>query len=309
MLIVLYWAFQHNYNRKRGAAMGNLVGGDIFKVSMALAFISAIMMMLVSKLRKLFTQNKLRAILYAIFILATFALTGLLSSSKVLDDIPLHSFFAIEFCFFGLGILHLFALRKYFPDLSEDRSEFFPEFLFTLIYACFGLIAFLQVINEFRSPFNYVFTSAALVFVLPTMFYKMYEFAMLVPVPVYKTWLFPLDKDIKDPTEEELTKPRIISFEFTKKEGDPEITNFRVKAPQSMKFGKLFYFFIVDYNERHPESTIEFLEKNEKKPYEWVFHFKPNSWSRIKHINFNKTIAGNNIKENTVVICRRIGEY
>lgn len=289
--------------------MGNLVGGNIFKVSIGLVIISTLMMMLVSKLRKLFTQNKLKAILYALVSLVTFGIIGLLSSRQVLNDTPLSSFFAMEFLFLGLGIFHLYVLRKYFPDLSEDKSDFFSEFFFTLIYVCIGLIALMQVVEKFRPSFSYFFTSASILFVLPTLFYKMYEFAMLIPVPIYESWLFPLNIDIKDPTQEELTKPRIISFEFTKKKGDPEITNFRVKAPQSMEFGKLFYFFIVDYNERHPESTIEFLKKNNKKPYEWVFHFKPNSWSRIKHINHNRTIADNNIKENTVVTCRRVGKY
>ncbi|WP_019668316.1 TssN family type VI secretion system protein [Eudoraea adriatica] len=286
--------------------MVNLVGADIFKVSIGLAIISTVMMMLVTKLRQLFTKNKLRAVLYALLILVTFALIGLLSSSKVLNDTPLSSFLAIEFFFLGLGILHLFALRKYFPDLSEDKSDFFLEFLFTLIYVCLGLIAFLQVVNRFRSPFNYMFTSAALLFVLPTMVYKMYEFAMIIPMPIFESWLFPLNKDIKDPTQKELTNPRIISFEFRKKEGDPEVTSFRVKAPKGMEFGKLFYFFITDYNERHPENKIEFLKHTKKKPYSWVFYFKPNRWSRIKHINFKKTIAENNIKENTVIVCRRV---
>lgn len=286
--------------------MGNISNGDILKLNIGLFVISTVIMMLVTKLRKLFTKNKKRAIIYAIIILATFALTGLLSSSKVLNDTPLNSFYGFEFIFFGLGILHLYILRKYFPALSEDKSEFFPEFLFTLAYVSLGLIAFLQVVNRFRSPFSYVFISSALLFVIPTLVFKMYEFAMLIPVPIYKIWLFPLNKDIKDPTIAELAHPRVISFEFRKKEIESDITNFKVKAPINMEFGKLFYFFIIDYNAREPGNNIETLDEKTQQPCGWVFHFKPNWWSPLQHIDFSNTIAANHIKEDSVIICRRV---
>ena len=282
------------------------MNGDIFKLSMGLVIISTLIMILVAKLRKLFSKNKKRAFIYALFIIATFALTGLLSSSKVLNDTPLNSFYGFEFFLFGLGVLHIYILRKYFPDLTEDKSEFFPEFLFTVIYTCIGLIAFLQVVHRFRYPFSYVFMSSALLFVIPTLVYKMYEFAMLIPVPIYNSWLFPLNKEIKDPTTTELAHPRVISFEFRKKESESNITNFRVKAPKNMEFGKLFYFFIIDYNAREPGSEIETLDEKTKQPCGWVFHFKPNWWSPIKHVDFTNTIAANNIKENAVIICRRV---
>tara|TARA_R110002124_G_scaffold138798_1_gene302828 strand:- start:55172 stop:56047 length:876 start_codon:yes stop_codon:yes gene_type:complete len=287
-------------------SVGNIANGEIFKLSIGLIIISTLVMMLVTKLRKLFSKNKKKAILYALLILITFALTGLLSSSKVLNDTPLNSYFAFQFIFLLLGVLHLYVLRNYFPSLSADKSEFWPEFLFTLAYACLGLIAFIQIVNRFRSPFSYIFMSSAILFVLPTLFYKMYEFAMQIAIPIYDSWQFPVNKDIKDPTKEELVNPRVISFEFKKNKDQSDITNFRVKAPQAMEFGKLFYFFIIDYNERHPEGKIEVIDERSNEPNEWVFHFKPNWWSPIKHINFNQTVAANNIKEDTVIICRRV---
>ena len=287
-------------------SIGNIASGDIFKLSIGLMIIGSLIMMLVTKLRKLFTKNKKRAIVYALIVLITFALTGLLSSSKVLNDTPLNSFFGFQFLFFVLGVLHLYVLRKYFSDLSEDKGAYFPEFLFTLIYVCFGLIAFIQIVNRFKSPFSYIFMSSTILFVLPTLVYKLYEFAMLIPVPIFEGWLFPLSKDIKDPTKEELINPRVISFEFKKTTNDGEITNFRVKAPQAMEFGKLFYFFIIDYNERHPEGLIEISDDKTQEPSPWVFYFKPNWYSPIKHINFTQTVAANNIKEDSVIICRRV---
>jgi len=286
--------------------MGNIANGEILKLNVGLIIISTLIMMLMTKLRKLFTKNKKRAFLYALFILATFALTGLLSSSKVLNDTPLNSYFGFQFVFLLLGVLHLYIMRKYFPDLSENKSDFFSEFMFTLAYTCVGLIAFLQIVNRFKSPFSYVFMASTIMFILPTLIYKMYEFAMQIAVPIYKSWIFPLGKNIKDPTKEELINPRVISFEFRKKKGERDITNFRVKAPQAMEFSKLFYFFIIDYNERHPESKIEFLDEKSQQPSSWVFHIKPKWWSPINHINFTQTVDANNIMEDNVIICRRV---
>jgi hypothetical protein len=287
-------------------SIGNIASGDIFKLSIGLMIIGSLIMTLVTKLRKLFTKSKKQAIIYALFILVSFALIGLLSSVKVLNDTPFNSFIGFQFLFFVLGILHLYILRKYFPDLSEDKSEFFYEFLFTLAYACLGIIGFIQVINRFNSPYSYIFISSTILFMIPTLFVKLYEFAMIIVLPIYDSWVFPFNKNIKDPTKEELINPRVISFEFKKEKNDTDITNFRVKAPRGMEFGKLFYFFIIDYNERHPESRIEAVEEKTEQPSAWVFYFKTNWYSSIKHINFNHTVAANSIKEDAVIICRRV---
>ena len=286
--------------------MGTVLNSEIIKVNIGLFLVSTLIFTLIAKLRKVFTKNKKSAIVYALFILATFALTAFLSSSKVLNDVPLNSYYGIEILLFALGLLHLYVIRKFFPDLSSEASKFFPEFLFTLAYVCIGLIAFLQVVSRFRPAFSYLFVSAALLFVLPLLFYKMYEFATQITLPVYESWPYPLGKEIKDPSPNELANPRVISFEFKKKENVDDITNFRVKAPKGMEFAKLFYFFINDYNERHPESEIEILDDKTKKPSSWVFHFKPNWYSSIKHINFNQTISENNIHEDSVIICSRV---
>lgn len=287
-------------------ALTNIMNGNMFKVSLVLFFISSIIMGLVKNLRKLFTKNKKRAILYALFILVTFALTALLSSSKVLNDTPLNSFIGIQVLFLILGLLHLYVLNKYFSDLTESDSSFFSELLFTIVILLIGLIAYMNVVNRFRPSFSFMFLSAGLFFLIPFLFNKLYQFAFSIPVPVFKKWKYPLESDIKDPTSKELTNPAVISFEFQKTNEDKEVTNFRIKAPENMEFGKLFYFFINDYNERHPESTIEFLDESSQEPYEWNFYFKPNWLGSSKHIDYSKTVYNNDVKENDVIVCLRV---
>lgn len=280
----------------------------MFKVSLGLFFISSIIMGLVSKLRTIFTKNKKAGILYLLFILVTFALTGLLSSSYVLNDTPLNSFIGIQIVFLILGILHLYVMEKYFPDLSKDKSGFFHKFLFTIVILCIGLIVYMNVVNRFRTSFSFTFLGASIVFLIPFLFNKVYKFAFSIPVSVYNKWLYPLDNSIKDPTKNELTNPAVISFEFQKNNNDKDITNFRIKAPENMDFGKLFYFFINDYNERHPESKIEYLNPENMQPQEWIFFFKPNWLGNLKHIDYNKTVSNNNVKENDVIVCQRVND-
>ena len=285
----------------------SLIQGDAFKVSIIFFFIGSLIMILFGKLRKLFTKNKKKAILYILIILVSFALVGLLSSSKVFNDTPINSFVGVQSLFLILGAVHVYVLRTFFEDFQEDKTDFFKEFLFTVAILCIGLIALFNVVSYFKESFKFYFLSAGVAFLIPFLFYKLYEFAYLIPVPVYKKWFYPLG-NIKDPTATELENPLVISFEFKKERSKNDITNFRVKAPQSMEFGKLFYFFLNDYNERHPESKIECFDENEKNPLGWVFHYKPHWWNTLQHINFQKTVDGNGLRENHVVICQRVDD-
>ncbi|WP_452224809.1 TssN family type VI secretion system protein [Lacinutrix chionoecetis] len=286
-------------------SFSSLLNGNAFKISILMLIVGSVIMMLFTKVRKVFSKQKKQAIFYAIFILITFALVGFISSSKFLNDTALNSFIGMQIVFLLLGILHLFIMRKYFDSLSESKSDFFSEFLFTIAITLIGLFAFLNVVTRFRESINYTFMSSAVFFIVPFLTYKLYEFSLLIPVPVYKKWFYPLEVDVKEPTKKELENPLVISFEFQKKEDLPDITNFRVKAPENMEFGKLFYFFINDYNERHPESTIDYLDFKTSEPHGWIFYRKPNWIRSLRHINFAKTVAGNDIREDHVIVCQR----
>lgn len=286
-------------------SISNLLSGNAFKISILLLIAGSIIMMLFTKVRKVFTKQKKQAIFYAIFILITFGLVGFISSSKFFNDAAFNSFIGMQIIFILLGVMHLFIMRKYFDSLSENTSDFFSEFLFSIAITFIGLCAFLNVVTKFRTDINYVFLASAIPFLFPFLTYKLYEYSLLIPVPVYKKWFYPLEVDVKEPTKKELENPLVISFEFQKKHDISDITNFRVKAPENMEFGKLFYFFINDYNERHPESTIDYLDVKTEEPYGWIFYKKPSWLKSLRHINFSKTVLNNDIREDYVIVCQR----
>ena len=286
-------------------SLSSLLSGNAFKISILLFIVGSLIMMLFTKIRKIFSKQKKQAILYAIFILISFALVGFISSSKFLNDTAVNSFIGMQIIFLLLGILHLFIMRKFFAALSEDKSDFFSEFLFTIAITLIGLFAFLNVVTKFRDGINYTFLASSIIFIVPYLSYKLYEFSLLIPVPEYKNWFYPLEVDVKEPTQKELQNPLVISFEFQKKQDIADVTNFRVKAPENMEFGKLFYFFINDYNERHPESQIDFTDYSTQEPHGWIFYRKPSWIKSLKHINFSKTVIANDIREDYVIVCQR----
>lgn len=285
--------------------INSILQGDGLKISIIFFLVSSFFMLIVKDVRKLFTKNKKKAIIYAIVVLLVFALVGLLSSSKVLNNTALNSFIGFQILFLILGSLHFWAMRVFFKELSEDKSKFFPELLLTLAFVFIGLIAFFKVTGIFRPPFRFLFLTSAISFIVPLLFIRLYEFALQIPVKVYKQWLYPIGETVKEPQKDELKNPMVISFEFKKKGlEDDELTNFRVKAPENLEFGKLFYFFINDYNERHPEGEIDFLNADNT-PHKWVFYRKPSFFKPIRYINYSKTVESNNLKEDDVVICQR----
>ncbi len=75
-----------------------------------------------------------------------------------------------------------------------------------------------------------------------------------------------------------------------------------------MELGELFYYFINDYNERHPQGQIMF-SNGTGKPYGWMFYKKP-KWYTIltTYMDSDKTIYLNRIRENDVIVCSRIIE-
>ncbi|MFD0862845.1 TssN family type VI secretion system protein [Sungkyunkwania multivorans] len=277
---------------------------DFFKIGIILIAISAILMGFVAALKKLFVKNRKKVILWFLVVLLLFALNALLSNDKVLNDIPLNSFIGFQVVFFCFGILHVLAMRKFFPALSEKSPGFWPEFLLTLVTIMIGLISFVAVLDIYEPQYKYVFMVAALWYMIPLMVLKTYEYAVAIPVSIYKKWFYPIDKKMSDPKDEEMQNPLVISFELFKDNAQEDLTNFRLKAPEKMEFGKLFYFFINDYNELHPESKINFLDEANN-PNGWIFYSKPSWFRSRKHIDFSRTVESNGIKEDDVVICER----
>jgi hypothetical protein len=206
--------------------------------------------------------------------------------------------------FSGLGVAHLFFGRKILP--WTRKVHLFWSFIYYLVIAALGSIGYFWGYYLFSNQgFNPVLLVTCSYFFLPEFIYHAFKSYYQIPTKEYMKWFYPVGQAIDDPTDRELEAPFVITFEFEKKFDDLNMTSFRAKAPRYMKFGRLFYFFINDYNSRHPESKIDYIY-DKSRSYGWVFYFKPNFLGKNIYINPEETIADNKMEEDSIIICKRI---
>lgn len=205
-----------------------------------------------------------------------------------------------------LGILHVLFLKNLLPWVNEE--SFNSEILFSMLNALIGGV-FMQLTFQFIDFTFYIGINLTtlLLFILPYIFYGVIRRYLNIPVKILRKWYYPLDKHVEDPSDREMEMPLIVGFEFKKKNDDKNMTTFRAKAPKEMAFGKLFYYFINDYNHRNPDEKIEFLDEKEK-PLAWIFYFKPKMFSKNRYIDPEETNSFNLIRENSVIVCKRVIE-
>lgn len=280
-----------------------MASGAFFKVGLIFMIVGALIFGVFGKVRQVFARDRKKAILYLLGALLSFALVGLLGHKSALGSLPLPTLIIFQGLFFLLGCLHLYLISTFFEWMDEDR--FVTSFLFTMGLSCLGTFIFLLVVSRTADAnYSYLFLSAVIAFILPFLILKTFHYALLIPVSIFKKWYYPIEKKIGYPNEERLINPMVLSFLFRKKQNDEAVTNFRVKAPEGMEFGELFYHFINDYNERFPESKIEVVD-GEHQACGWLFYLKPNWFGHTSYINPNRSALSNGLKEDLSIICQR----
>lgn len=205
---------------------------------------------------------------------------------------------------FMAGILHIRLSDKVLP--WHAKIDFPGQLLFTVCILIFAYF-FSNVIFTFLvySQVEFVW-HLSLIWMLPPVFLNQaIEKVLQLPQKEYKKWQYPVNAFIEDPTDEEMANPVVISFVFQKNAGLEDRTIFRAKAPTGMALGRLFYFFINDYNGRHSENAISFFNQNNE-PEQWVFFKKKGFFQKKEAMDPDETINNNHIRENNVVLCHRV---
>jgi hypothetical protein len=194
-------------------------------------------------------------------------------------------------------------------DWGKDKQTFVPDLIFTFIILLAGAICFMLAyrwLNREGLEISMMFST--LFFIIPLFVWHTFLSALAIPPKVLNQWYYPVHEPMEDPEESKLKNMLLISFEFQKNGQESFFTNFRAKAPVDMELGELFYYFINDYNERHPQGQIHF-SNGTGKPYGWMFYKKP-KWYTVMttYMDSDKTIYLNRIRENDVIVCSRILE-
>ena len=128
---------------------------------------------------------------------------------------------------------------------------------------------------------------------------------MAIPPKIYKTWQFPENyKELAGVSDEEMRDLVVFTFLMDKDSKARKYSSYRGKAPTRIDFGRLFYNFVLDYNEKHSEDQIEIEGKDGL--YKWVFFLQPKWYETTKYIDPSLTIYMNGIEENSVIFCMRV---
>jgi len=245
-------------------------------------------------------KNKKKLFLY---MAVTGILIGLVSFIGYIEftKLSLWIFIGAQLWLLAIGILH----ALFFEEIIELDNRNTGKILFTLALCFFGFGVLVLSHNLLISkPFPRVYLFPALFFLAPTFVIIAFNYFVKIPVKVYKAWDFPPAGTLSDPSDNEMADPIIVNFGIRKQCTDSR-TIFKAKAPIGMELGRLFYFFVMDYNSRHPENPV-LIEDNDHKPFRWSFFISGGIFSGKKHLDPEISVLENKIKENASVTCERI---
>jgi hypothetical protein len=268
---------------------------------------SAIIGVFAKKIRSSFKPFSKRAIWYLLISVAVFAVTGLFIAASFFSSYNGYFIF-FQVLFLLYGGLHIYMMHKKM-DWGKEKQTFVPDLIFTFIILLAGSICFMLAYRWLnREGLETSMMFSTLFFIIPLFVWHTFLSALAIPPKVLNQWYYPVHEPMEDPEESKLKNMLLISFEFQKNGQDTYFTNFRAKAPVDMELGELFYYFINDYNERHPQGQIHF-SNGTGKPYGWMFYKKPKWYTVLTtYMDSDKTIYLNRIRENDVIVCSRILE-
>lgn len=277
---------------------------SVLQFSLVFLVVGTLIMVVFKKLKLVISANGKKGMFYLLGMAALFFGAGFLTTENLLSGGFLSNFVLLGALFALFGVVHIIALNKLLSWEDDVRAS--SEIIFTIILLAVGILCFLNAAVLFGPEgFHFFFLSTLIFFLVPIFFSGMWNVLVTFPVPVYQKWYYPISRNISLPDNDELRNLRIVSLEFNKTLNSPKSV-FKAKAPENMNFGKFFYHFINDYNYRTPEAPITYKDESNQ-PWGWSFYVKPNIFSTTRNIHPEHTILANRIRENTTIICQRVG--
>lgn len=210
-----------------------------------------------------------------------------------------------QFFILLIGVVHLTQNPAMLPWYKEQAFKIQILFLVCILFLAY-FFSDLSLSFLVHPKLRIVWYLSLLWFIIPSLLNETVNLLLKVPPREYKKWNYPINERVDDPSDEELDNPLVISFVFKKNEQSNTSTSFKAKAPVGMQLGRLFYFFINDYNSRHPDSQISFMN-HDGEPHGWVFmRVNKKLFGIRKAMDPDGSIYGNNIRENDELVCNRV---
>lgn len=281
----------------------NLLEPQILAMLLIVLAACVILTMLFSQKAPDFKAKKSPFYIYVFSLAFVYSIIAFLGFNRLLADKKLYEFIFYQISSLLLGGIHCYLYRAYFQKFNDDKKS--TEYLFALVAVLYSVLPF-GMIYTFLNSSNFLFLVLGhyLVFFVPTLMNDTFNRAMNIPPKVYKTWQFPENyKELAGVSDEEMRDLVVFSFMIDNHSNAQKYSVYRAKGPTRIDFGRLFYNFVLDYNDRHTENPIEIEGKNGL--YNWVFFLQPKWYESTKYIDPSLTLYMNGIEENSVVFCLR----
>lgn len=281
----------------------NLLEPQILAMLLIVLAACVILTMLFSQKAPDFKAKKSPFYIYVFSLAFVYSIIAFLGFNRLLADKKLYEFIFYQVSSLLLGGIHCYLYRAYFQKFNDDKKT--TEYLFALVAVLYSVLPF-GLIYTFLNGSNFLFLMLGhyLVFFVPTLMNDTFNRAMNIPPKVYKTWQFPENyKELAGVSDEEMRDLVVFSFMIDNHSNAQKYSVYRAKGPTRIDFGRLFYNFVLDYNDRHSENPIEIEGKNGL--YNWVFFLQPKWYESTKYIDPSLTLYMNGIEENSVVFCLR----
>lgn len=282
----------------------NLFDPKILAATLIILAVSIILTMIFSQKVADFKQKfKGKFYTYLFSVAFIYSIIAFLGYNKLFQDNTMYEFIFYQVCSFILGIIHCSIYRTYFRKFDIKSAG--TEYLFALITIIYSMIPFILIFTFLNGvDFSFLMLGHYLVFFIPTFLNDTFNKAMAIPPKVYKTWKFPENyKELAGVSDEEMRDLVVFTFLMDKDKQAKKYSVYRAKGPTRVDFGRLFYNFVIDYNERHFEDQIEIEDSNGL--YSWVFFLQPKWYESTKYIDPSLTLYMNGIEENSVIFCMR----
>ncbi len=243
-------------------------------------------------------------LLYALLTSILLAVPALFLSFNIVKNESILLIFSQIFIVL-MGILHVSLAKNIIAWYPEQKLKM--QIAFIIGFMLFGFLLSNICFSYLKAPsLPLIWYLSMLWFLVPVLLNEAIIKLAGLPPKEFRTWQYPIGENIEDPTDAELDNPIVISFVFLKNAASNELATFRAKAPAGMSLGRLFYFFINDYNSRHPQEPISYINE-EKEADPWVFFKVKNKFLRINQaLDQDSSISSSKIKEDDVLICKRV---
>lgn len=280
------------------------INPGIIIMLLVIIILSVIISMLLKDKVPNFKQTyKRKFYIYIGFMFIIYALVAFLGNNKLLEDIS-DEFICYQIFSLILGIAHTFFYRTYFNRFDKP-NEFGIELLFCLITILIASIPFIIVYTLLNgTTYLYLILTHFIVFFIPTWINSTFNYMISIPPKIYVTWELPLNENAFAPLAKEEFRDLIVLKLLVRRAEGEEYSSYRVKGPIRVDFGRLFFHFVMDYNDRRPEEPIQ-VEENGLS-FEWVFFLRSGFLNQTKYIDPKMPLYMNGIEENSIIVCQRV---